>query len=95
MGSHPHGYILRTFPLTLPIFHQGSGSALPLLRGAIMCEPAVSFLADWLTGRDRGARIDAGDDGPPSAASTLLLITGQRGRVAMLLARMAVAISQP
>eukprot|EP01046_Picozoa_sp_COSAG06_P001903 COSAG06_NODE_63_length_26848_cov_29.983476_24_plen_88_part_00 len=68
------------------------------LRGAIMCEPAVSFLADWLTGHDRdlsGARIDAGDDGPPSAASTLLLITGQRGRVAMLLARMAVAISQP
>jgi hypothetical protein len=64
-----------------------------------MCEPAVSFLADWLTaGHDRdlsGARIDAGDDGPPSAASTLLLITGQRGRVAMLLARMAVAISQP
>jgi hypothetical protein len=27
MDSHPHGYILRTFPLTVPIFHQGSVSA--------------------------------------------------------------------
>ena len=89
MDSHPHGYNIS------PRVCQRTST----LRGAIMCEPAVSFLADWLTaGHDRdlsGARIDAGDDGPPSAASTLLLITGQRGRVAMLLARMAVAISQP
>jgi hypothetical protein len=27
MDSNPHGYILRTFPLTVPIFHQGSVSA--------------------------------------------------------------------
>jgi hypothetical protein len=50
MDSHPHGYILRTFPLTVPIFHQGSVSALPLLPELMIMidhEPAAAALAGW------------------------------------------------
>ena len=45
MDSNPQGYILRTFPLTLPIFHQGSVfSTFPLLAcrlpaGGSICSP--------------------------------------------------------
>ena len=54
MDSHQHGYILRTFPLTVPIFHQGSAAVhfgqkiknrlarRPAARGA-----ARRRLADW------------------------------------------------
>ena len=37
MDSHLHGYILRTFPLAVPIFHTGSVSAFHFWQ-----------LADWL-----------------------------------------------
>jgi hypothetical protein len=59
MDSHPHGYILRTFPLTVPIFHQGSAAVhfgqkiknrlarRPAARGPAARGAARRRLADW------------------------------------------------